>query len=206
MVPILLIVIGALLLTFWLLAPRGVPWANDLIRLNPGAGERAEWMAPPDVVRAVKRDYLATQTWLTEGANHWGLVASELAAHAAGDYLRRQQAALAQLVQSRGPRLAATLTAQHQLGVRHFSTDGLRCLVVDRQTVRVMITTGYWSGRDLQRQRLDDCDLVFRMRYSVAARRWQIERLVQRLPSAPGAGRVRVAVMAELHATAGRDN
>jgi hypothetical protein len=198
--------VGVTLLALWLLAPRGVPWANDLLRLNPGAGERAEWMAPPDVVRAVKRDYLATQTWLAEGANHWGLLASELEAHAAGDYLRRQQAALAQLVQSRGPRLAATLTAQHQLAVRHFSTDGLRCLVVDRQTERVMVTASYWSGRVLQRQRLEDCDLVFRMRYSVVARRWQMERLVQRLPAAPGAGRVRVAVMAELPATAGRDN
>ena len=206
MVPILLFVVGGLLLAVWLLAPRGVPWANELVRLNPGTGDRAEWMAPPEVMRAVKHDYLDTQTWLAECANHWGRLATELEQHATGDYLRRQRAALAQLVGSPGPRLAASLTAQHQLGVRHFSSDGLRCLLVDRQTERSMDTSGYWTGRTVQRQRLSDCDLVYRMRYSVPARRWQIERLVQRLPAAPAGAHVRVSVTAELPAAAGRDN
>ena len=107
---------------------------------------------------------------------------------------------------SPGPRLAATLTAQHQLGVRHFSADGLRCLLVDRQTERRMTTRLYWTQTGVHRQRLADCDVVYRMRYSMAARRWQIERLVQRLPAAPAAANVRVAVMAELPAAAGRDN
>jgi hypothetical protein len=205
MVPVLLIVIGALLLAFWLWAPRAVPWSNELVRLNPGAGDRAEWMAPPEVVRAVKRDYLATQAWLAECANNWGLLAAELDQHAAGAYHQRQRAALALLVQSRGPRLAATITASHLLGVRHFSSDGLHCLLIDRQTERVVITSGYWTGRVIQRQRLPDSDLVYRMLYDPRTRGWKIERLVQRLPEAPG-GAVPVAVTAALPAAAGRDN
>ena len=163
-------------------------------------------MAPPEVVRAVKRDYLATQTWLEETANHWGLLAAELDQHAAGAYRQRQLAALAQLVQSPGPRLAARLTASHLLGVRHFSSDGLHCLLIDRQTERTMTTTGYWTGRLIQRQRLPDSHLVYRMLYDLKDQRWKIERLVQRLPAAPGAAAVRVAVTSVLPAVAGRDN
>jgi|SRR5579859_1942160 len=206
MVPALLIVFGALLLAFWLLAPRAVPWANELVRLNPGAGDRAEWMAPAEVVRVVKRDYLATQSWLAECAHNWGMLATELDQHAAGAYLQRQRSALAQLVQSPGPRFASTITASHLLGVRHFSADGLRCLLIDRQTERFVTTTGYWSGRLVLRQRLADSDLVYRMSYDPTAHRWKIERLVQRLPSVPGGTAVPVAVAAVLPAVAGRDN
>jgi len=206
MVPVLLIVIAALLLAVWLLAPRAVPWANDLVRLNPGTGDRAEWMAPPEVVRGVKRDYLATQAWLAECSKQWGLLAAELDQHASGAYRQRQRAALAQLVQSPGPRLAATLTANHLLGVRHFSSDGLRCLLIDRQTERTIATSGYWTGRHIHRQRLPDSDIVYRMRYDVKAQRWQIERLVQRLPAAPATAAVRVAVTTALPAVAGRDS
>ena len=206
MVPILLIVIGALLLTVWLLAPRAVPWADDLVRLNPGAGDRAEWMAPPEVARAVKRDYLATQAWLAEYSNHWGLLATELHQHAAGAYQQRQMVALAHLVQTPGPCLAASITASHWLGVRYFSSDGLRCLVIDRQTERLAITTNYWSGRELHRQRLPDTSLVYRMQYDLKDQRWKIERLVQRLPAAAGEAVVRVAVTTALPAVSGRDN
>src|SRR5687768_9111919 len=136
----LLIAFVVLLLVAWAVAPRGVPWANALERLNPGAGKRAEWIAPPAVVRAVKRDFLATQRWLEECAADWGLLARELEQHAAGPYLRRQRAALGLLAQTRGPRLAAVLAADHQLQVRQFSSDGLRCLLIDRQTQRLVST------------------------------------------------------------------
>jgi hypothetical protein len=182
-----------------------VPWANELVRLSPGSGDRAEWMAPPEVARAVKRDYVATQAWLAECANDWGLLATELPGHAAGAYQRRQQAALAQLVASPGPRLAEAMTAQHLLAVRHFSSDGLRCLLIDRQTERIITTSLYWTHRPVSRQRLPDVDLVYRMLYDQADRCWKVERLVQRLPVAAPAS-VRVAITAELPAAAGRDN
>ncbi len=187
----------------WAVAPRGVPWANDLVRLNPGSGKRAEWMAPSSVLRAVKRDYLATQSWLEECAADWGLLARELDHHAAGTYLKRQRAALGLLAQTKGPRLAGMLSAEHQLQVRHFSADGLHCLLVDRQTQRVAATRHYWTGQPVGTQRLPEATLVLQMVYDLQRRRWKIERLIQTLPAPLGV--VRISLSAELPAAAGRD-
>lgn len=200
--------ISAILLLFllaWAFAPRGIPWANALVRVNPGSGKRAEWLAPPAVIRAVKRDYLAAQDWLSDCSANWGLLAGELERYVAGDYLRRQRAALNLLAQSRGPRLADTLSADHTLIVRRFSADGLRCLVIDRQTNTTVTTTHYWTGQTIHRQRLPDSARVWQMVYDDGDRRWKIERLVQTLP-APSAGRVPISLADELPAHAGRDH
>lgn len=203
MIPALLIGFVVLLALAWALAPRGVPWANELERLNAGAGKRAEWLAPVPVQRAVKRDYLATQRWLAECAADWGLLARELDDHAAGAYLRRQRAALGLLAQTRGPRLAGVLSVDHQLQVRHFTTDGLRCLLIDRQTERVANTRHYWSGQPVATQRLPAATLVVQMVFDLRRRRWLIERLVQTLPTP--AGEIRVTLSDRLPLPAGRD-
>jgi hypothetical protein len=203
MLAALLVGFVVLLLLAWRLAPRGVAWASDLERLNPGAGKRAEWMAPPAVQRAVKRDYLAAQAWLEECAADWGLLARELDRYTAGAYLKRQRAALGLLAQTRGPRFAAVLSTDHLLQVRHFTSDGLRCLLIDRQTARTGRTRGYWTGQPAGAQRLPDATLVVQMLYDVRQRRWLIERLIQTLPTpAPG---LRVTLTADLPAPAGRD-
>jgi hypothetical protein len=201
----LIVAVVVLLLVAWALAPRGVPWANALTRLNAGAGERAEWMAPEAVVRAVKRDFLAAQNWLAEGARDWGQLARELEWYTSGAYLRRQRNALGLLVQTRGPRLASVQTAEHSLAVRHFSADGLRCLVIDRQRERVMRTVHYWTGRLINTQRLPEAALVWELVYDIRERRWKIERLVQTLPR-PAAEGVRLTVADHLPARIGRDS
>lgn len=203
MVPALVIGFVLLLVLAWALAPRGVPWAHELERLNPGAGKRAEWMAPLPVTRAVKRDYLSTQHWLEECAADWGLLARELERHAAGPYLKRQRAALGLLAQTRGPRLASVITAEHTLQVRQFTPDGLRCLLIDRQTSRLASTRHYWTGQPLGTQRLADATQVVQMVYDPRYRRWLIERVVQTLP-APDTS-IRVTLAPELPAPAGRD-
>ncbi len=202
---ILLLAVGLLLILAWALAPRGIPWASALVRVNPGSGKRAEWMAPPAVVRAVKRDFLAAHDWLAEGSDDWGMLAGELERYMAGDYLRRQRAALGLLVQSRGPRLADAITAGHALTVRRFSADGLRCLVIDRQTDITVTTTHYWTGRAIHRQRVPDRTCVWQMIYDARDRRWKIERLVQTLP-VPALSRVPISLREELPAHAGRDH
>lgn len=193
-----------LLLLAWALAPRGVPWANALTRLNAGAGGRAEWMAPDTVVRAVTRDFLATQDWLAAGARDWGRLGRELEHYTAGAYQRRQRTALGLLAQTRGPRLASVQTAEHTLAVRHFSSDGLRCLVVDWQRARRLDTQHYWSGRPVHTQRLPEAVVVWQMAYDTDDRRWKVERLVQTLPK-PAARGVRLSVADQLPAHAGRD-
>jgi hypothetical protein len=200
---VLILVIAVLLLAAWALAPRDVTWANHLERLNPGAGKQAEWMAPPGVVRAVKRDYLAALAWLAEAACDWGMLALELERYATGAFHKRQRAALSLLVEAPGPRVASVQTAKHSLAVRHFSPDGLRCLVVDRQTARSLSTLHYWSGKLIHRQRLPAAACVWQMAYDRGAKRWKIERLVQILPTPSGAVRVRLA--GELPSAAGRD-
>ncbi|MCC7362427.1 MAG: hypothetical protein IT317_23305 [Anaerolineales bacterium] len=200
-------VMALVLLLAWALAPRGVPWANNLNRVNAGAGTRAEWMAPDTVGRAIMRDFLATQEWLAGAARDWGRLARELDQYASGVYRQRQQNALGRLVQMRGPRLASVQTAQHTLAVRHFSADGLRCLVVDYQRERALQTQQYWSGALVHTQRLPDAVLVWQMAYDVHDRRWKVDRLVQRLPRpAPQSeGKLRLRLTDKLPAHAGRD-
>jgi hypothetical protein len=194
-----------LLVLAWALAPRGVPWAHDLTRARPGSGRgQAEWTAPPEVVRAVRGDYLAAQAWLARCSANYGQLSRDLERFTAGPYLRRQQAILGLLAQTRGPRLAAVLEADRQIAVRHFSADGLRCLVVDRQSQRRMVTRRYWAGDEAGRQSLPDAILVTQMVYDPRERRWKLERLIQSLPAAPD-GPVRLRLAEELPSAAGRD-
>jgi hypothetical protein len=204
MLPALLILaVVALLLLAWALAPRGVAWAGSLTRLNAGSRGRGEWMAPPEVVRAVKRDYLSTQDWLAGCAADWGRLARELEQHAAGPYLERQHQALAALVQARGPRLALSLRAQHELAVRRFTPDGLRCLLIDRQSEVTGAASDFWTGRPAGRQRLRQVTLVMQMVYDQQHRRWKTEQVIQALPHPDPAG-VSLMLAGELP-VAGRD-
>lgn len=192
----------------WLIAPRLVPWQAGLTRLHPGGGDRAEWMAPPQVVQEVIWTYREAQEWLATCAADWGGFARGLERYTAGPYFRAQRRALASLVEGR-LRLAVELSAGHAYTVHHFTGDGLRCLLVDRQTVRVLTTTSYWTGRVLHRQRLDDAALVYQLAYHVEDKRWKIERLIQELPlgTPPAPDRTaRVRVAAELPVAAGRDS
>ena len=207
MVGALVVAVVVLLLLAWALAPRGVPWANALTRVNAGTGTRAEWMAPDTVVRAVSRDFLATQEWLAGAARDWGLLARELDQYAAGAYLRRQRNALGLLVQTPGPRLASVQLAKHTLAVRHFSADGLRCLVIDWQQERTVQTALYWSGTVVHAQRLPEAVLVWGMVYDGRERRWKVERLVQTLPRPAKGGErgLRLSGTDKLPTHAGRD-
>lgn len=206
----LLIALCALLVLFWLVAPRVVPWAEGLTRLNAGMGSSAEWMAPPVVVEQVVWDYRNGQDWLRTCAGHWGRFAQGVERYAAGAYLKRQRRLLATLVASH-PRLALEQSAAHEISVRYFTADGLRCLLIDRQTSRTLTTASYWTGKVLHRQSIQDATLVYQMVYDVDDRRWKIERLIQELPSGAHGGTVagrkaRVSVVAELPAAVGRDS
>lgn len=208
----LLAALCLVLLILWLAAPRTVAWVNDLTRLNPGAGEKAEWMAPPQVIETVIWDYGSAQEWLDTCADNWGRFAEGLERYTAGPYLNYQRRALASLIDRR-PRLAVTLSAAHRYSVRHFTPDGLRCLLIDCQTQRTLATAQYWTGQLIHSQRLDDTALVFQMAYDSASARWKIEKLIQELPpdlpEARGAATgktARVRLSATLPAPAGRDS
>jgi len=206
--PILIIVIGSLLIIAWFYAPRTVAWADEMTRLKPGTGAEAEWIAPPAVLHAVRQDFLATQTWATNRTLNWGHFAHELPDYLSGHYLSRQTRALQMLTTtSRAPRLALEERVTHTLTPRYFSSDGLRCLLIDWQTERLLITRQYWSQRVVQQQRLDDTAYVFQMVYDREQHRWKIERLVQELPLGWGQPRTsKVALTTKLPARIGRDS
>jgi hypothetical protein len=201
-------IIFILLAIFRLLLPRAVPWVDHLVRLNAGAGPKAEWMAPPQVVEQVTWDYRAAQGWVAMCAANWGRFASRLDNYTTGAYLQQQRRVVAALMQSRQPRLTTEFSAVHTLSVRYFSSDGLRCLLIDRQTSRAVTTLDYWSGRPLCRQQLDDRAFVYQIQYDTQDNRWKIAQLVQELPLGWENGKTkgRVKVSAELPVAAGRDS
>src|SRR5262249_25544235 len=150
------------------------------------------------------------QDWLATCAADWGRFASGLNRYTTGVYFKAQGRALASLLDQK-PRLAVELTAAHTYSVRHFSSDGLRCLLIDRQMSRKVTTRSYWTGRVLHLQQLDDAVLVFQMAYELSEKRWKIERLVQQLPlgtpvSPNPAPKARVRLATALPAPAGRDS
>jgi hypothetical protein len=204
----MVLILFTFLAIFRLLVPRTVPWLDHLVRLNAGAGAKAEWMAPPQVVEQVAWDYRAAQEWATMCAANWGKFASRIDNYTTGVYLQQQRRILAALVQSRKPRLTTEFSAVHTLSVRYFSSDGLRCLLIDRQTSRAVTTLDYWSGRPLCRQQLDDRAFVYQLQYDTQDNRWKIAQLVQELPLGweNGKTRGRVRVSAELPVAAGRDS
>ncbi len=201
-------VLGGLFILFWIIAPRVAPWTDELTRLNPGAGAKAEWMASPEIVEQVAWDYHAAQEWLATCVTNWGRFAAGLERYTAGAYLKHQRRVLAFLME-RQPRLALKQFSAHEVSVRRFSADGLRCLLIDHQASRILTTVSYWTGRTLHRQRLEDAALVYQMLYDIDDKRWKIERLIQELPlgaHSTASKESRVIVAANLPTAFGRDS
>jgi hypothetical protein len=160
-------------------------WPGPLHRLHAGVQDKAEWMASEEVVSTVEAHYLAAQHWASDvllSGNTRFL--SEASYYYTGNYLKRQHKIASQYMQTvkSGVRFMGVLRAEHTLRVRHFSDDGLRCLIVDYQTDRHMLTYEYWRLKHTHNQSLTPAAYVFRMVYDRAAHRWKIEDLVQRLP------------------------
>jgi hypothetical protein len=206
----LLTILCAILFVVWLIAPKVVPWANQLTRLNAGAGDKAEWMAPPHVVEEVIWNFRESQEWLETCAANWGRFAGGYERYLSGPYLKQQRRALASLVNQK-PRIALEQSANHLYSVRHFTSDGLHCLLIDQQTARVLTTLSYWSGRVLHQQHLDDRAYVYQLGYEMNEKRWKIEKFIQELPLGTPldvalAKRTRVQVASELPSPVRRDN
>lgn len=204
LLPFLLIIV-ILLIALWAFAPHTVPWAEHLTRLNAGSGVKAEWMAPPTVVEQVIWNYRESQGWLATCALNWSRFAERIEDYATGAYLQYQRSALNSLIHSSEPRITSVINAKHEIAVRYFSSDGLRCMLIDRQTSRLVTTMHYWSKQLMGRQHLNDATLIYQMFYDTADKRWKIEKLLQEFPAATG-GTIRITVTAEALTAAGRDS
>ncbi|MEO8609604.1 MAG: hypothetical protein ABI690_17055 [Chloroflexota bacterium] len=201
--------IWALILCFLvmmgLLAWRGThdaPWGRKLRRLHAGVARQAEWMAPDDVVEQVRHDYLHMVEWL-ETAPFLDHPRHRAPEYLTGEYLRRYQRLNAIPI-----RFTGVLIAKHTILVRHFSDDGMQCLVIDCQTQRQILTYDERDSVLLNSQLLDDGTLVCSMVYDSLLRRWKLAAMIQELPAGwqdtPRSNRVRL--LSTLPTTMGRDD
>ncbi|MCC7451129.1 MAG: hypothetical protein IT324_27195 [Anaerolineae bacterium] len=162
---------------------RAIPWSGNLQRLHAGVKNKAEWMAPDNMVQAVEADYLAAQHWMSEALMRgYGRFLQEGPRYLSGVFLKAQQRSTTYQMHKHGPCMIGVLRAHHNVRVRHFSDDGLSCYVVDHQTERRMATYECSQFRRLHTQELLEGAYVYRMVYDTASRRWKIDELIQQLP------------------------
>lgn len=160
-----------------------VPWINEMSRVNPGVVNKAEWMAPATVIEAVKRDYIAFYTYATKTLPQgWVPYLRDLNHYLCDDMLREQREYLEKRLGHDRGRIYDILRATHRLEVRHFSADGLTCLLIDYQTERRIATYDYWRGKRIHTQDLGAATLVYKMRYDSRAGVWKIASYIQTLP------------------------
>lgn len=201
---ILIVIMTLILFLATLNGQKQVTWSDKLYRMNAGVSHKAEWMAPEFVIQQVRNDYLMAMRWLRECAFlDWSSQWNAAPAFLAGFQLERHQ----NILKLPAPRFRDVLRADHEVEVRHFSGDGERCLVIDRQTNRSIATYDYWTFEPCLVQALDDAALVYQMVYDKTARRWKIEQFVQELPRGWHGGQSRrVQLYSTLPPTNGRDH
>jgi hypothetical protein len=203
LIVVFLAIVVALSLKAWV----HTPWLWKIRHLRIGVGNKVEWMASDAVIKQIESDYLQTFDWL-----HESLVSERLgspgqaAGFLTGHALKRYQMLVVhyQRQQVKGSRFIGVLRADHHVEVRHFSEDGSRCLVIDRQTNRRMATYDRQAQVRLHTQDLGDGAVVYRMVYDDVIRRWKLEAFVQELPAGWGSRRVRL--LTSLPTAIGRDH
>lgn len=160
-----------------------VPWMNEMTRLNPGVQNRAEWMAPRHVILSVEKDYLAFYRYAAEQLpKGWLAYTRDLNEYLCGEMLRGQRESLSQRLRHDRGRFVEVLRANHNVQVRHFSGDGLRCVVIDQQSEQRLATYDYWTGRRVHTQDIGNTIYIYEMHYDQSLGRWKLARFVQQLP------------------------
>lgn len=192
-----------------LVGRKQVSWSKALRRVNAGRVRQAEWMAPESVTLAVKNDYLGAIQWLIEDAHTpWTTRWNKAPQFLSGRSLRRHQEILKQYHIGGPPRFTGVLRCTHDVTIRHFSEDGERCLVVDRQTNRCMETYPCGATTPGMTQRLEDGTAVYEMVYDKQDRRWKVDHFIQELPGGwkSSSKSPKIRLLSVLPPTIGRDN
>lgn len=154
-----------------------VPWIKQLRQ------SQSEWMAPELVASRVKSNYLDAMEWLRASQTMpWDVQWLGAPQYFSGLFLKRHQEILKRYRIGKIPPYLGIMECDHVVTVRAFSEDGERCLIVDEQTHRRMLTYRVKTAHSYLVQALDSCTLVHEMVYDYQLRRWKIERYVQQLP------------------------
>ncbi|MBE2183939.1 MAG: hypothetical protein IAE89_10975 [Anaerolineae bacterium] len=177
------------------LSPEPLPWAKLMRRIPrplqgsderwlPGDMEEAtfEWMAPGDVVEAVKQHYTETHMWLEAASQHiqsprWREAARRFLS---GDCLQHFTLALKSIRESDVP-FVDVVRGEHKLTVRYFSAGGDTCLLNDMQSDRRVAMYRFRGGERLGTQDLGSSAVIFIMRFFPEDSRWKIDTCVQNL-------------------------
>lgn len=135
-----------------------------------------EWMAPEDVLRAVRQDYLEAIEWLyhveRDGRQPQRFITGAMLVNVAQRIWTRANT----------PSFTGALRADHRLVVRRFSEGGESCIIIDHQTQRRMATYHGRTGQRAATQDLGDASVVYHMNYDQSDGRWKIAAFVQELP------------------------
>jgi hypothetical protein len=186
-----------------------VSWADKLQRLSSGTSH-AEWTAPEYVLQQVRNDYLMAVRWQRDSV----FQPVEVQLHAAssyftGEHLQQYQQILGYHRRKNPMQFIEVFQAQHTVQVRHFTNKGESCLLVDRQTERMIITKDLTHDAPPLQQSLPDAMVVYQMKYERSQRRWKIERYIQEIPGAlwpPSGKSLKIKVETALPHFSGRDN
>lgn len=155
-------------------------WLPKLRSINAGNGR----YAPIDTAKSVCDDYISAIHWLGHSVlMDWSLQWSMAPLYLSGVFLKRYQAILKQQCVGPSPRYVGVLRCIHEVEVRHFSEDGERCLIVDRQSSRRMATYDFWTHTRQATQDMGDGIVVFEMVYTKQLHRWRVTNFVQELPA-----------------------
>jgi hypothetical protein len=202
----LLVILLLIILLISFAGQKHIAWSEKLQRIHKNT-PREEWAAPEYVIQQVRNDYLMAVRWMRECAlATWAEQWAAAPYYFAGLHLHRHQKILARHRAGELPRYRDVLKAEHFVEVRFFSSDGERCLVLDHQTERSIITYDYHTLQSGIHQALPDATVVYQLAYDTTACRWKIEEYIQELPFSLRASRPRIKVTAALPTTAGRDH
>lgn len=204
------------------ISPEPLPWAklmrriprpvqSDHERWLPGEMEESsfEWMAPGDVVEAVKQHYTEAHMWLEAAAQH---IQSSRWREAARRFLSgaclQQFATSLKSVRESDVQFVDILRGEHKLAIRYFSPSGDTCLLSDLQSDRRMAIYRFRGGERVGTQDLGSSTVVFQMRFFQADNRWKIDTCLQDLSSSVlmRGSTIRVFERTPLPYPAGRDS
>ncbi|PJF30337.1 MAG: hypothetical protein CUN52_04235 [Phototrophicales bacterium] len=131
-------------------------------------------------IQNVQADYLRAMAWL--GKNHflsYSTRLTEAPMHLYGVFLNDYFATL----QPEHPRFIGVLRCIHTLSVQPIKNDPLRCLVIDTQITRRMVTYCAKTYRRVATQDMGNATVVYEMCYDSLAKCWKLNRFIQELPN-----------------------
>ena len=161
--------------------PGQLPWRAKMRQLR--VAEKAEWMAPDEVVEQVRAHYLEAVAWMSETMlSSWAQQWAQSPHYLNGSYLKRQRNLILSERARKRVQFVGVKRANHVVEVRQFSENGSFCLVIDTQTQCRMATYNRRTHERLHTQDLGDGVVVYAMRYDAEGERWKIDSFVQELP------------------------